>query len=99
MLWRGKGIVNSFVVRKMLEIHNYVSNSKDVYSLTPELVEYLGPEAIENAGIKDVNSVKRVPFMNRLCSQNCSKLIEMFKKNDQYKMKVGETEVDDGFYL
>jgi hypothetical protein len=99
MLWRGHGIVNAYIIRKMLETYKYVSNNKDIYTLTPELTEFLGADALEEAGITDVTKVKRVPNMNRLCSLNSSRLMDWFKSNDIFKMKVGETEVDDGFYL
>ena len=65
MLWRGHGIVNAYIIRKMLETYKYVSNNKDIYTLTPELTEFLGADALEEAGITDVTKVKRVPNMKR----------------------------------
>lgn len=99
MLWRGKGIVNAYMVRRMLEAYKLVSNEKDIYTLSPELVEFLGPNALEQAGITDVNKVKRSPTMNKLCSYNADRIIEWFKAKDIYKMKVGVTDVDDGLYI
>lgn len=99
MLWRGKGIVNAYMVRRMLEAYKLVSNEKDMYALSPELVEFLGPDALEQAGITDVNKVKRSPTMNKLCSYNADRIVEWFKAKDIYKMKVGVTDVDDGLYI
>ncbi len=99
MLWRGKGIVNAYMVRRMLEAYKLVSNEKDMYALSPELVEFLGPDALEQAGITDVNKVKRSPTMNKLCSYNADRIIEWFKAKGIYKMKVGVTDVDDGLYI
>jgi hypothetical protein len=99
MLWRGKGIVNAYMVRRMLEAYKLVSNEKDMYALSPELVEFLGPDALDQAGITDVNKVKRSPTMNKLCSYNADRIVEWFKAKDIYKMKVGVTDVDDGLYI
>lgn len=99
MLHRGKGIVNAYVIRQILEARKYVTNVKDIYTLTPEFVEFIGQEALDEAGIKDVNKVKRVPYMNRICSQNDVRIIEWLIDKDQYKMRLDDEEEDDGFYV
>lgn len=103
MLWRGHGIINTYVLRRMLEELGFTKkiNAED-FSLSQELADYLGAEALEAAGIKDIAKVKRKPYLNRLCSQNNGKLIQFFKERDLYRMKKDETVVpedeDDGLF-
>lgn len=100
MLYPGHGIINAYLLRKMLETSKLVrQENKDIYSISPDLVNYLGQEALDNAGITDIDKVKRKPYLNKLCSMNNSKLIQMFKELDLYKMVVAEEkEEDDGLF-
>lgn len=99
MLYPGKGVINAYLLRKMLETFGFIKTAKAGYfSLSPELVEYMGQEALTEAGVKDIENVPRKPVLNRLCSMNNDKLIQFFKEKDLYRMIAKEEEEDDGLF-
>ena len=104
MLWRGRGIINAYVIRKMLVEYGYLKDlgQKKAYAMSQELADFLGPEALEYAKIKDINKIPRKPNLNRLCSKYDSKLKEFLKLNNLYKMKIDDEkapeEEDDGLF-
>jgi len=106
MLWRGHGVINAYIIRKMLEAHKFIHKvDNENFSMTPQLAEYLGQEALENAGIKNIEKFKRKPSLNKLCSLYNNTLIEFFKSDavKAYCMKIkGAEEVeeeDDGLFI
>lgn len=100
MLYPGHGIINAYIIRKMLETYKLVNKVDSInYSMSPEFAEYMGQEALEQAGITDINKFKRKPSLNRLCSLNNAKMIQYFKEHDMYKMVAKEEdEEDDGLF-
>jgi hypothetical protein len=99
MLYPGKGVINAYLLRKMLETFGFIKGAKaGYYSLSPELIEYLGQEALDKAGVKNVESVPRKPTLNKLCSMNNDTLIQFFKEQEMYKMIAKEDEEDDGLF-
>lgn len=99
MLYPGKGVINAYLLRKMLETFGFIKGAKaGYYSLSPELIEYLGQEALDKAGVKSVESVPRKPTLNKLCSMNNDTLIQFFKEQEMYKMIAKEDEEDDGLF-
>jgi hypothetical protein len=103
MLWRGHSIINTYVLRHMLAELGFITriNAED-FALSQEFADYMGVEALQAAGIKDIDKVKRKPYLNRLCSQNNAKLVQFFKEHDLYRMKkdveINPEEEDDGLY-
>lgn len=99
MLYPGKGVINAYLLRKMLETYKFVTPlTQGNFALSPALVEYLGQEKLDEAGVKDVNKVPRKPTLNKLCSLNNDTLIQLFKENNMYKMIAEEEEDDDGLF-
>lgn len=100
MLYPGHGVINAYLLRKMLEAYGLLDNyGSDLYNISPELVEYLGPEALEKAGITKLEKVKRKPYINKLCSLYNKEIIQMLKERDLYHMIVKEeAEEDDGLF-
>ena len=104
LLWRGHKIINAFVARNLLTEYGYLTDlgQKKSFAMSPELAEFLGEEALEYAGIKDIEKVPRKPNLNKLCSKYEGKLIEFIKAHGLFKMKLEEEkapeEEDDGLF-
>lgn len=103
MLWRGHGVINAYIIRKILEAHKFIHKLDDQnFSMCQELADYLGREALEAAGITNIDKFKRKPNLNRLCSLYNNTLIEFLHIKDAYCMKLkndeGEVE-DDGLFI
>jgi len=103
MLWRGKGIINTYVLRHMLAELKFIKKiDNENFEITQEFADYMGQQALEAAGITTIEKVKRKPYLNRLCSNNNSKVIQFFKERDLYRMKKEEVtapeEEDDGLF-
>ena len=103
MLWRGHGVINAYAIRKTLEAHKFIHKVDDQnYSMCQELADYLGPEALEQVGIKNIDKFKRKPNLNALCSYNNKTLVEFLKNHNAYRMKIKgdeETGEDDGLFI
>lgn len=100
MLYPGKGVINAYLLRKMLETYGIVQKVDNInFSMSPEFAQYLGPEALQSAGINDISKFKRKPNLNRLCSLYNARVIQFFKEQDLYKMVAKEEdEEDDGLF-
>lgn len=102
MIHRGQGVINAYVVKKMLEAHGFVSKVDDQnFSMSQILADYLGEEALTHAGIKNIDKFKRKPCLNGLCSSYNYTLVEFLKSQGAYCMKVkdDEEEEDDGLFV
>lgn len=103
MLWRGHGVINAYAVRKILEAHGFIQKVDDQnFSMSQILADYLGPDALAQAGIKNIDKFKRKPSLNALCSRNNNTLVEFIKSNNAYCMKLNneeETDEDDGLFI
>ena len=100
MIYPGKGIINAYILRKMLEAYKYIKKVGDRnFSLSPEFVEFMGPEKLEAAGITDVEKVPRKPNLNKLCSLYNTDIERFFRERGKLRMVVEEEEEeDDGLF-
>ena len=99
MLYPGKGVINAYILRQLLESHKFIKKlDSQNFSISPEFAEYMGKEKLDQVGIEDIEKVPRKPNLNTLCSLNNAEIERFLRERDCMKVVVEEEEDDDGLF-
>ena len=99
MLYPGKGVINAYILRQLLESHKFIKKlDSQNFSISPEFAEYMGKEKLDQVGIDDIEKVPRKPNINTLCSLNNAEIERLLRERDCMKVVVEEEEDDDGLF-
>ena len=99
MLYPGKGVINAYILRQLLESHKFIKKlDSQNFSISPEFAEYMGKEKLDQVGIEDIEKVPRKPNLNTLCSLNNAEIERFLRERNCMKIVVEEEEDDDGLF-
>ena len=83
---KGKGVDNTYALRKLLEFNKYIKSSGGWFTFSPELSEVLGIPEKKNMRIAEVNEYLR---------NNTGLLIGLLKEAGQYCLSASESDLSE----